>query len=39
MISLFPLAKATSAAIGKQVHELAEMLVGLVELILMSLFW
>jgi hypothetical protein len=39
MISLFPFAKATFAAIDKQVNEFAHKVISFVELIVMSLFW
>ena len=39
MISLFPFGKAIFAAVDELVQEFADMVVGLVELILMSLFW
>jgi hypothetical protein len=39
MISLFPFCKAALAALYQHVAEFAEMVVGFVELILMSLFW
>lgn len=39
MISLFLFSKAAFAAINKQATEFADMVAGVIELILMSLFW
>jgi hypothetical protein len=39
MISLYPFAKVAFAAVDKQVHEFADIVISFIELIVTSLFW